>query len=309
VIAAVVHPSAMASSEAVRAFWTALAVEHRPASLDALVSPVSKTWQRARAAHPQVAIDDVEFMTFAGERITTADPGSELERRNVEDMYLACGCASGDRAALATLEDETLPIVTRGLAKIAQSDDARSELVQMLREQMLVATDREPGIAAYDGRAPLAIWLRVCAARLGMRHLAREGRNESLDDDHLDQLAPGVPDPQLAYLQQHYGAQFRAAFREAVTSLAPRERNLLRHSVIDGLSIDQIAAIYHVHRATAARQLKQTRETLVAATRERMRLALGIGETELDSIFRVLVSMADVTLREILRPQPRKTDE
>ena len=79
--------------------------------------------------------------------------------------------------------------------------------------------------------------------------------------------------------------------------------------MLHALGIDQIAAIYHVHRATAARQIKQAREKLVAATRERMRVALGIGETELDSIFRVLVSMADVTLREILEPaRPRKSE-
>ena len=307
-IAAVVHPSMMASSDAVRAFWTALAARHRPASLDALVSHVNAAWQRARAAHPQIAVDDVELMQFAGARIATADPGDELEKRHVEDLYLACGCARGDRAALTTLEDVTLPIVMRGLGRLAASDDARHELIQMLREQMLVAREGEPGIAGYDGRAPLAIWLRVCVARLGIRQVARDQRTEPLDDERLDELAPGVPDPELAYLQQHYGAQFRAAFREAVASLAPRERNLLRHAVIDGLSIDQIAAIYHVHRATAARQLEKARGTLVATTRERMRLALGIGETELDSIFRVLVSMADVTLREILRPQPRKSD-
>jgi RNA polymerase sigma-70 factor (ECF subfamily) len=298
----------MASSEAVRAFRDALAPERRPSSLDALVEPVARAWERARAAHPRIAVGDVELMRFAAARIAAADPGAELERRHVEDVYLACACARGDRVALETLEDVTLPIVARGLGRIATSEDARGEVIQMLREQMLVAREGEPGIAGYDGRAPLAIWLRVCAARLGMRQAARDGRNESLDDAHLDQLAPGVPDPQLAYLQQHYGAQFRAAFREAVGSLPPRERNLLRHATLDGLGIDQIAAIYHVHRATAARQLKQARETLVATTRERMRVALGIGETELDSIFRVLVSMADVTLREILRPQPRKTD-
>ena len=131
-------------------------------------------------------------------------------------------------------------------------------------------------------------------------------RTQAVDDELLDQLAPGVPDPELAYLQQHYGAQFRAAFREAVLSLTPRERNLLRHSVLDGLGIDQIAAIYHVHRATAARQVKQARSSLVEATRERMRMMLGVGETELDSIFRVLVSLAHITLREILAP--RKTE-
>jgi RNA polymerase sigma-70 factor, ECF subfamily len=308
-ILAVVHPSAMVSSEAVRAFWSALPIDRRPASPEALVPHVAQAWQRARAAHPQIAIDDVELMAFAGARIATADAGAELERRHVEDVYLACACARGDRAALAALEEGVMPVVMRGLGRIAATDDARRDVLQTLREQMLVAKDGAPGIARYDGRAPLAIWLRVCAARLGKRAAQKQERDEALDDERLDQLAPGVPDPQLAYLQQHYGAQFRAAFGEAVASLPPRERNLLRHAVIDGLSIDQIAAIYHVHRATAARQLNQTRTALVAATRERMRIALGVSESELDSIFRVLISMADVTLRGILHPiQPRKSD-
>lgn len=305
--------SVMVSREAVDAFCAAL-VAHRPSRVpelatddhggelgDELVAQVSRAWERARAAHPDLAVTDVELMAFVGERIRSPDPGGELERRHVEDLYLACGCACGDRAALAALEAETLPVVARGVARFASSDDGRRELVQMLREQMLVGD--EPGITAYDGRAPLAIWLRVCAARIGMRQAAREQRNQSIEDEQLDQLAPGVPDPELAYLQQHYGAQFRAAFAAALAGLSPRERNLLRHSVLDRLGIDQIAAIYHVHRATAARQLKHARATLVEATRERMRVALGVGESELDSIFRVLVSMADVTLREILGPR------
>lgn len=263
-----------------------------------VVEIAARVWERARAAHPQIATDDVTFFTYAGECVERID---ELERRNVEDMYLACGCARGDRAALATLETVALPSVMRAVAQLGADD-----VTQALRTQMLVGPT--PGITAYDGRAPLAIWLRVCATRIGLRHTARENRNEPFDEERLDALAPGVPDPELAYLQQHYGAQFRQAFSDAVAALAPRDRNLLRHAVIDGLGIDQIAAIYHVHRATAARQLKQVRAGLVANTRERMRLTLGIGETELDSIFRVLVSMAGLTLREILRPAPRKSE-
>ena len=294
----VIHPSTMASSEAVIAFHEALATDHRA---DELAPLVARAWERARAAHPQIAIGDAAVMAYIGARIT--EP-AELERRNIEDLYLACGCAHGDRAALATLETVTLPVVERGLARLATPD-----VLQMLREQMLVVKDGAPGITAYDGRAPLAIWLRVCAMRIGLRESERARRDDSLDDERLDALAPGVPDPELAYLQRHYGAQFRTAFAEAVAGLAPRERNLLRHSVIDGLGIDQIAAIYHVHRATAARQIKQARATLVAKTREQMRLALGIGETELDSIFRVLVSMADVTLREMFRSEPQKSED
>jgi RNA polymerase sigma-70 factor (ECF subfamily) len=254
-------------------------------------------WLRARAAHPTLGVTEAELLGFIGERIGEA----ELAQRHVDDLYLACGCARGDAAALAILEHQTLPVVERGLASLKLSSDARRELVQVLRERMLVATgDGPPGIAAYDGRAPLAIWLRVCAARLGIRQLDRERRASDLEERQLEQLAPGVPNPELAYLRRLYGDQFQAAFREAVASLAPRERNLLRHSVIDELGIDQIAAIYHVHRATAARQLNQARETLVEATRERMRVALQVSETELESILRVIMSHADVTLRQIL---------
>ena len=299
---AVIHPSTMASAAATDAFCAAIAAR-TPARADEVAPHVARAWQRAREAYPQLAVGEVDLMTFAGERIDGDKPGAELERRHVEDLYLACGCARGDRAALAILDEVTLPVVMRGLGSLASSEDGRREVIQMLREQMLVERDGTAGIAAYDGRAPLAIWLRVCAVRIGMRQVAKDRRNESLDDERLDQLAPGVPDPELAYLQQHYAAQFRAAFAESLASLSPRERNLLRHAVLDGLTIDQIAAIYHVHRATAARQLKQARATLVAATRDRMRAMLGISETELDSIFRVLVSMADVTLREIMSPR------
>jgi RNA polymerase sigma-70 factor, ECF subfamily len=273
-------------------------VEVTEDSASDVVDLAAHLWERARAAHPQLGTDDVTFFSYVAERVERI---ADLEVRNVEDMYLACGCAQGDRAALSTLETVTLPSVLRAVAQLGGD-----EVVQALRTQMLVGPS--PGITAYDGRAPLAIWLRVCATRIGLRHNAREKRNELLDDERLDVLAPGVPDPELAYLQRHYGAQFRKAFAEAVAALAPRERNLLRHAVIDGLGIDQIAAIYHVHRATAARQLKQVRATLVANTRERMRLTLGIGETELDSIFRVLVAMTGITLREILRPEPRKSE-
>src|SRR5262245_4663613 len=128
---------------------------------------------------------------------------------------------------------------------------------------MLVAVGERRGIAGYDGRAPLAVWLQVVAARLGLRQHNRDRRQAPASDSELDQIAPGVPDPSLAYLKRLYGAQFRAAFAEAIDSLPARARNLLRHAVIDELGIDQIAAIYHIHRATAARQLKQARESLI----------------------------------------------
>jgi RNA polymerase sigma-70 factor, ECF subfamily len=249
-------------------------------------------WQRGREAHPALAVDRAQFRAFVA--------GRELADRHVADLYLACGLLQADPAALSTFERVTLPAVERGLSGLALSADTRRELLQTLREQMLVGKAGKLGIAAYDGRAPLAMWLRVCAARLGMRQAGRDRRRLDVGDDQLAQIAPGVPDPELVYLRRHYGDRFRAAFADAVGKLAPRERNLLRHAVIDELGIDQIAAIYHVHRATAARQLEKARRKLADATREHMRFTLKVSETELESIMRVIMSMADVTLRHVL---------
>jgi RNA polymerase sigma-70 factor (ECF subfamily) len=263
------------------------------------VDVIEPAWRTGRDAHPAVHVDEAPFRAFVA--------GREIAGRHVADLYLACGLALEDPAALATFESTTLPAVARGLGGLSPSPDARNELLQTLRERMLVAKDGKRGITAYDGRAPLAIWLRVCAARLGIREAGRAQRAAHVEDDQLEQLAPGVPDPELAYLRAHYGDRFRTAFAEAVADLEPRERNLLRPAVIDGLGIDQIAAIYHVHRATAARQLERARRRLVEATRERMQAALGVSDTELESIMRVLMSMADVTLRHVLARRPQKT--
>ena len=186
-------------------------------------------WERVRAVHPALPDDGPAFFVYATERA-----GDQLEERNVEDLYLAWACACGDATALAMFERDIIPIVERALASFSD----RSEVLQILRERMLVAP---AGIAAYDGRAPLATWLRVCATRIGLREHERAQRHESADDARLAELAPGVPDPGLAYLRRLYGDAFRTAFDAAVASLAPRERNLLRMSVIDGRGSDLLA--------------------------------------------------------------------
>jgi RNA polymerase sigma-70 factor (ECF subfamily) len=269
----------------------ALPIAARPRG-PAAASDRMSVWERARAAHPELIDAREEFCAFAA-----ALP--DLERRHVEDLYLAWACARGDEAALVAFEREVVPALARALASFGDCD----EVIQVLRERMLAGAR---GISAYDGRAPLVVWLRVCATRIGLRSLERERRAEPLDDRRLDELAPGVDDPRLAYLRRVYGASFREAFDAAVASLAPRERNLLRLSVIDGLGIDQLAAIFHVHRSTAARRLEQARDALVAATRDRMRVTLAISESELESILRMLHSLTDLTLGN-LRERGRAT--
>ncbi len=244
--------------------------------LPAMTPTPIEPWALARAAYPGLPDDREAFFAFAAER-------SAL---HIEDLYLVWACSLGDPAALAAFERDIAPAITRALASFTD----RQEIVQMLREQMLVRISDRVGIVAYDGRAPLAVWLRVCATRIGLREQAKARRPSSSEplEQRLDELAPGVPDPQLAYLRRLYGASFQQAFDGAVAALAPRDRNLLKLSVIDGLGIDQLAKIFHVHRSTAARRLELVRAELIASTRDRMRRSLAISESELDSVMRVL---------------------
>jgi hypothetical protein len=97
---------------------------------------------------------------------------------------------------------------------------------------------------------------------------------------------------------------FQSAFCEALAALTPRERNLLRQSVIDQLGIDQLAAIHRVPRADAARQLDRAWVRLIDATREGMRATLRVSEAELEGTFRAVMGAAEATLRHFLGEGP-----
>lgn len=237
--------------------------------------------ERAYARYPDVAWTP-EFPGWVRDQV-----GDDCNR-HVDDLFIAWGCARGDIAALSILELHIVPLVRNSLTRALRAEQLE-EALQELRVHMLVVRADQAPIAKYDGRAPLSIWLRVCALRLALRHRQRQQAGAG-DDELLERVSAGVAEPQLLYMRSTYGRQFQAAFINAVRALSSRHRNLLRHSVIDGLSIDQIGAIYHVHRATAARQLADARAALVASTRANLQAALGVADEELDSILRMLVS-------------------
>src|SRR5262249_43055522 len=80
-----------------------------------------------------------------------------------------------------------------------------------------------------------------------------------VEDEILAALPAEGSDPEIEHFKRLYAAEFRAALSEAIAGLASRERNLLRHGFADALSIDQIGALYGVHRSTAARWIHAAR--------------------------------------------------
>jgi RNA polymerase sigma-70 factor (ECF subfamily) len=136
-----------------------------------------------------------------------------------------------------------------------------------------------------------------------LRHTRRESTVD--DDTALHSLVtPG--DAELDHAKAHYVAEFKQAFTKALRSLAPRDQTLLRQHVIDGLTIDQLGALYDVHRSTAARNLERARQAILDATRQRFASALRVRHSELDSILRLIRSRLEVTLRWLVRRRRRR---
>src|SRR5262249_53613663 len=148
--------------------------------------------------------------------------------------------------------------------------DAIAEVKQRIRCRVLVPDRGPPRILDFSGRGALRAWIRVMAVREALR-IARQARREGWLDDDSEKLhafvAPGHHDGEA---KDQFRCAFAQAFDRALRGLPVRDQNLLRQYVLDGLTIDQLGALYRVHRATAARMLERARQEVLSATRGHM---------------------------------------
>jgi RNA polymerase sigma-70 factor (ECF subfamily) len=222
----------------------------------------------AHRAWPDLGLDETALVRFVAERASCA---GDLDVARAGDLALASECARGSAKALAIVEAlirrEIAPSVRR--LKLGEADV--NDALQRTTTDLFVTSPRRPaGITRYDGRGELIGWLRVAAVRSGLKVLRGGRREASLEEEQLGARIAGArgDEPDLAYLKSLYRPAFQAAFRDALASLPARDRTLLKQSLLDGLSIDALAGLYKVHRATAARWVAKAREELVARTRQ-----------------------------------------
>ena len=261
---------------------------------EALASAAS----RARAAWKDVDAGAERFATFLGGRVAAA----ELDAARVADLWAACACGTGDGRAIAEVEARYFPDVDAALGKMGLSADRIGEVKQGLRRLLFVGdpdVQVPPRITEYRGTGDLRAWLRVTAMRAALKLLRKENRETPTDDALLEARAQ-QDDPELAYMKAAYRASFKVAFQEALESLLPRERTLLKQQIVDGLGIDELGALYQVHRATAARWVQSAREKLLLRTRRTFMLNARISSDECESIMRMVRSQLDMSLQRRL---------
>jgi RNA polymerase sigma-70 factor, ECF subfamily len=261
------------------------------------VDVVQRAWASARQAWPDV---DLPAEAFAA-RVAAVEPAALEQHGN--DLYLAAACERGDRAAISVFERELVASGRPTVQAIDSNGAFVDDALQKLRASLLVGDDGSPRIAQYAGRGPLRAWLGIAAARIALtlRRSQQRKREVSGDDDWSGALATiATADPELELLKQQYAVAFTSAMRDAVAALEPRARTILRMSFVEALSIDDIGAIYAVHRATSARWIQRACEQVFEKTRELLAERLALSHTEMDRMNALVRSQLDVSLSQLL---------
>jgi RNA polymerase sigma-70 factor, ECF subfamily len=268
-----------------------------------LEARLDRSWVAARATMGELGAGPTPYVQHLARAVAGATASDALDQLRAADLYLACACSLGDTRALERFDHEFGRDIDLAIARSGSLNVAKDEFRQLLRDKLFVSRgDRLPKIADYAGRGDLRSWVRVTAVRM-IVDIARQrtaGKEIPVESDLLGAMPSPAEDPELDYIQRVYKNEFRDALQLGFSRLTPRERNLLRHQVIHGLNIDQVGAIYHVHRTTAFRWIEKARKALLKETRELLMSRLAVGATELLSIMRVVQGDLDVSVRRLL---------
>lgn len=256
----------------------------------------------AREAWPDVDLSDGDFLAYLAPRLPPELAVEEaLRPLCIGDLWLACAVLRTDPSALAAFETHELQHVAAAISHLDGGSALVLDTMQAVRERVLGTGTGNAKLADYRGRGNLRGWLRVIAVREALQILRARRRETALPDDLATQLQHAAPAPSLTPNEQ---VVYRQAFDAALATLTPRERNLLRQQHIYGATIDELGALYGVHRATAARWLAQIRETVLRRTRRHIGEALRLANDDLDSAMGKLAEHLDYSLRHTLSQEP-----
>lgn len=256
----------------------------------------------AAALWPEV---HVSRERFAATLAAAFDGEQSLDGVHAGDLYLALACLDGQARALAAFEQQFVarvrPSVERACRGAATNVD---DVMQWTREKLLVGEPPSPPkLGQYTGRGSLLGWVRVVAVREALQDRRRSKKERIADDVRLLEEASPAATAELEVLRERHGSALRVAIEGALHRLTPEQRSLLRFHTRDALTIDQLAPLLGVHRATAARRLEKARADALQHTRAILHEQFGLSESEARSLCIALGTDVEVSVGRALEDE------
>lgn len=254
-------------------------------------------------AWPEVSLSESGFIRSVAQRLGRAhDPAAVLRAAPGPDLWLACGCESGDANALLALERRFFPALATTLRRMSPRQAFVDEVLQALRIKLFTApAGGRPAIAEYAGTGSLGGWLRTVVTRLALDQLrAEHGQPASLHASQA-QATEGEASPiESQYLKARYRKAFAAAFKQAFASLPKRDRELWRCHFLEREPIQTIAARMNVDRKTVTRWMARSRAHLAADIEQRVSGRLRIAPAEYQSLVKLVETNLDQSIQSLL---------
>lgn len=255
-------------------------------------------YETGRQTWPNLRLSEREFTRYLVPRLESF---SSFQQLPIPDLFLCAACCSGDPSAVTAFEQSMFPGVQRTLRKLRLSEEAADELQQRLRERLFVRSSTgHLKLQEYSGRGILASWLNVVVINIAHNLQRSDGRSLRRDSEVSVMLAEAVPNPELRMLKELHRAKVEQVIQDAIVSLRFESRQLLRLHFVDQLSIDKIALLYSIHRATAARRIAKTVEELRSLIQKLLMDRLGLDPQEYQSLMRFVRSQLELHLQQWL---------
>jgi RNA polymerase sigma-70 factor (ECF subfamily) len=260
-------------------------------------------WADAQETWPALTLGPEEFFWYVGERLPDGDDLlGHLRLVRSSDIYLACACVLAVPGGIGEFAKHFDKTVDGALARFERQgldvDDAKQKVLERL---LIGRGERSPTLTLYGGHGALGGYVRITVVREVLAMIQKAKRMPEVGIDRaIEHLMADERDPELQALKNQYLGEFKTAFQEAFSTLGERERTTLRYYYVSGLNVRQIGKIYGVEHTTVSRRLVKIRGALLMGTRDRIQAAIGVGNTDFNSIARLVESQLNVSLVRLL---------
>ncbi|MDB4981965.1 MAG: putative DNA-binding regulatory protein [Myxococcales bacterium] len=289
-------------AELVAAGGDVAAFEQAPTALqsrlDALIA-------RGRAAHSELVVSDEAFVAqLARSAARSTAEGPALEDLAIEDLFLACACATGASGAAEAFDARCGARLKAAAGGATKSEDERREMEQRLRHLLLVGSaDDPPRLAGYSGQGPLDRWVAVVAQRQIVTAIRSEQAERRAREGAAQETAAleVAVHPEVAFLKERYKSAFEQAMVAALAKLGERDRVLLKLHLVNGVAVAQIGQMYGVSQSTASRWLADARDAVSLEVTRYMRDHAGVNASEMSSLAGLVASQLNLSMSRLLK--------
>ena len=263
---------------------------------------IDRAYAQGRERWPDIRLEQCDFVRH----LEAVAPEERALTEHGAEMFLVAAALAGDGAALRHLDRSFITPASLAARRIDAGDHFLDEVRQQLR--LVLLTGENPRLASYAGVGGLVEWLRVAAVRTGLNLRRRDWRLLPTEEVPVERLLPPQSEAELGALRGHYLPQLQQALSASLALLTPRERTLLRLHFLDGLSLDALASMYSVHRATIARHLAAIRRTLLDQARVNLGGDRPLASQSVRSLYRWLGREVHLSVSRLLDVRHRSDD-